>query len=186
VTIEEGRGPAADGVRHVAHRLVVRVPWAPYDVVVGAGLLDELGALVPWPSEARRAALVTCAPVAAHYADRARKALAAASLDVHQVRVPDGEAAKSLDTLGELYHRLAAIPLRRTDVIVALGGGVVGDLAGFSAATWNRGVAVVQVPTTLLAQVDAAVGGKTGINTGAGKNLVGPFLSNPVAAVIIF
>jgi 3-dehydroquinate synthase len=158
-----------------AQRVPVAVPGAEYEVVIGAGLLDDLADVVAWPEGAQRAALVTCGPVAAHYGSRARKALAAAGLSVHEIDVPDGEIAKTLDTLAEVYHRLAAIPLRRSDVVVALGGGVVGDLAGFAAATWNRGVAVVQVPTTLLAQVDAAVGGKTGVNLPEGKNLVGAF-----------
>jgi 3-dehydroquinate synthase len=89
--------------------------------------------------------------------------------------VTDGEAAKDVSVLAEIWRACAALPLTRDDVIVAVGGGVVGDLAGFAAATYNRGIAVLQVPTTLLAQVDAAIGGKTGINLGEGKNLVGAF-----------
>jgi 3-dehydroquinate synthase len=96
--------------------------------------------------------------------------------------VPDGEESKNLDVLASLYHRFAAIPLRRDDLVVALGGGVVGDLAGFAAATWNRGVALIQVPTTLLAQVDAAIGGKTAVNLPEGKNLVGAF-HQPIGVV---
>jgi 3-dehydroquinate synthase len=103
-------------------------------------------------------------------------------LDVHPVLVPDGEEAKTLGTLEVVYHRLAGIPLHRDDVVVALGGGVVGDLAGFAAATWNRGVGLVQLPTTLLSQVDAAIGGKTGVNLPEGKNLVGAF-HQPLAVI---
>ena len=146
-----------------------------YEVVVGPGALDDLAAHLPVPAQATRAALVTNPTVEALYGERVRAALSELGLEVDTIEVPDAESAKSLETLGELYHRLAAIPLRRQDLVVALGGGVVGDLAGFAAATWNRGVAVAQVPTTLLAQVDSAVGGKTGINLPEGKNLVGAF-----------
>ncbi|MBW3602573.1 MAG: 3-dehydroquinate synthase [Actinobacteria bacterium] len=163
-------------------RVPVQVPGAGYDVVVAPGLLDRLAEHAALPPRARTAALVTVAPVAALYRARVAAALESAGLDVRVMTVPDGEEAKSLDTLAGLYHRFAAVPLHRDDVVVALGGGVVGDLAGFAAATWNRGVPVVQVPTTLLAQVDAAVGGKTGINLPEGKNLVGSF-HQPVAVV---
>ncbi|MGH8901232.1 MAG: 3-dehydroquinate synthase [Egibacteraceae bacterium] len=156
-------------------RIPVPVPGRSYEVVVGADLLDELCAYVSPPPYARRAALVTSSPVAVRYASRVRRALESSGLAVELITVPDGEEAKSLDVLASLYHRLAAIPLGRDDVVVALGGGVVGDLAGFAAATWNRGVALVQVPTTLLAQVDAAIGGKTAVNLPEGKNLVGAF-----------
>ncbi|CAN5297013.1 3-dehydroquinate synthase [soil metagenome] len=163
-------------------RVPVRVPGAAYDVVVAPGLLDRLAEHARLPPGARTAALVTVAPVAALYRARAVAALESAGLSVRVMTVPDGEEAKTLDTLAGLYHRFAAVPLHRDDVVVALGGGVVGDLAGFAAATWNRGVPVVQVPTTLLAQVDAAVGGKTGVNLPEGKNLVGAF-HQPVAVV---
>jgi 3-dehydroquinate synthase len=147
----------------------------PYDVWVGRDLLDGLDAYLPGTLGARRAAVVTSAEVERHYAKPVTAALAAAGLEVHHHVVPEGEAAKSLAVLGELYDWLASIPLARTDVVVGLGGGVVTDLAGFLAATWHRGVPVVQLPTTLLAQVDAAIGGKTAINLPAGKNLVGAF-----------
>jgi len=160
----------------------VPVPGAPYAVAVGAGLLARLADHAALPSSAGRAALVTCAPVAALYADTVAAALQAAGLEVDTIVVPDGEAAKTLDTLATVYHRLAAIPLHRGDLVVALGGGVVGDLAGFAAATWNRGVPLLHVPTTLLAQVDSAIGGKTGVNLPEGKNLVGAF-HQPVAVV---
>jgi 3-dehydroquinate synthase len=160
----------------------VPVPGSPYDVHIGPGALEALTSAVPWPTGARRVALVTNAAVAEHYGDEVTSLVEAAGLEVHRMLVPDGEDAKSLATLEELFHRFAAIPLNRADVVVALGGGVVGDLAGFAAATWNRGVPVVQVATTLLAQVDAAVGGKTGINLAEGKNLVGAF-HQPLAVI---
>lgn len=147
----------------------------PYDVWVGRGLLADLRRYLPPGAHARRAAVVTTAAVAGHHGAAVAAALTGTGLEVHRYDVPDGEPAKSLQVLGSLYDWVASIPLGRDDLVVALGGGVVTDLAGFLAATWHRGVAVVQVPTTLLAQVDAAIGGKTGINLPSGKNLVGAF-----------
>lgn len=163
------------------HRVTVDLGPRSYDVVVGRDLLARLGDLAV-PRGAERAALVTQEPVAVHYAGTVTRALERAGLAVARLTVPDGEPAKDLDVLARLYAQVAALPLRRHDVVVALGGGVVGDLAGFLAATWNRGVPVVQVATTMLAQVDAAIGGKTGVNLPAGKNLVGAF-HQPVAVV---
>lgn len=163
-------------------RIGVALAGAPYDVIVGVELIDRVADEVSWPEHARRVVVVTVGPVEALYAAPVEGSLAAAGFEVHRIVVPDGEQAKTLTTLETVYHRLAAIPLGRDDVVVALGGGVVGDLAGFAAATWNRGVAVVQVPTSLLAQVDAAVGGKTGVNLPEGKNLVGAF-HQPIAVV---
>jgi 3-dehydroquinate synthase len=154
-------------------RITVAVD-APYDVVIGRGVLADVGAWLP-DTEARHAAVVTTAPVEEHHGDVVVSGLRASGLDVHVTHVPDGEEAKSLAVLGELYDWLASIPLGRPDLVVALGGGVVTDIAGFLAATWHRGVSVVHLPTTLLAQVDAAVGGKTAVNLVAGKNLVGAF-----------
>jgi 3-dehydroquinate synthase len=156
---------------------------APYPVVVGEDLLATFADHVPLPSSAGRVLVVTQAPVvAAGHVTPVVAELERAGLEVHQVEVPDGEAAKSVEVLASLWDACAAAPLTRGDLVVAVGGGVVGDLAGFVAATWNRGIAVVQVPTTLLAQVDAAIGGKTGINLAAGKNLVGAF-HQPLAVV---
>lgn len=157
-------------------RLELDVAGRTHQIVVGEGLLDDLGAQVPLPLHARRALVVTQPPLVAHgYVDRVRAALTAADLEVRVHEVPDGEAAKAPGTLAELWGVCADWPLGRDDLVVAVGGGVVGDLAGFLAATWMRGVALVQVPTTLLAMVDAAIGGKTGINLPQGKNLVGAF-----------
>ena len=164
------------------HRIEVALPNQPYMVTVGTGLLDALTEHLPANAGATTAALVTVSPVESLYADRVTAALNAMGLHVRPIVVPDGEQAKTLETLEAVYHRLAAIPLGRRDVVVALGGGVVGDLAGFAAATWNRGVPVIQIPTTLLAQVDAAIGGKTGVNLPEGKNLVGAF-HQPLAVV---
>jgi 3-dehydroquinate synthase len=163
-------------------RIPVAVPGREHEVVVGTGLLGRLDELLPLPVHCRRAVVVTNGVVQPLYAAPVVAALERLGLDVHIVTVPDGEAAKTLEILEHVFHRLAAVPVNRDDVVVALGGGVVGDLAGFAAATWNRGVPVVQIPTTLLAQVDAAVGGKTGINLAEGKNLIGAF-HQPIAVV---
>jgi 3-dehydroquinate synthase len=167
-------GGSAPAPREAADKITVAVD-PPYDVWVGRGLLGRLQHRLPATLRARRAAVVTTAQVERHHGEPVVAALASAGLEVHRHVVPDGETAKSLTVLGTLYDWLASIPLARDDIVVALGGGVVTDLAGFLAATWHRGVPVVQLPTTLLAQVDAAIGGKTGINLTAGKNLVGAF-----------
>lgn len=161
----------------------VGVEPRPYPVTIGRGLLEQLDTHVRLPDGARRALLVTQEPVlAAGHVEPVEHALRRAGIEVHRHLVADGEAAKELAVLGEVWQASARVPLSRADVVVAVGGGAVGDLGGFAAATFNRGVAVVQVPTTLLAQVDAAIGGKTGINLAEGKNLVGAF-HQPVAVV---
>jgi 3-dehydroquinate synthase len=153
----------------------VALPTAPYPVVVERHL-DEALAQVDLPASAATALVVSQEPVqAAGHLGVVEAALTDAGLKAERHLVRDGEVAKDVATLAELWEVCAALPLTRGDLVVAVGGGVVGDLAGFLAATWNRGVPVLQVPTTLLAQVDAAIGGKTGINLGAGKNLVGAF-----------
>lgn len=146
-----------------------------YDVHVGRGALASVGEVVAATTRARHALLVSQPPIADRYADAVETSLIEAGIAVRRHVFPDGEAHKTADTLASVWAAAAEVPLERRDVIVALGGGVVGDLAGFAAATYNRGVAVVQVPTTLLAQVDAAIGGKTGIDLPNGKNLVGAF-----------
>ena len=140
-----------------------------YDVVVGAGVLGHVGRLV---AGRRRVAVVSQLAVAQRYADTVRSGIEAPS---ELFLMGDGESNKSLSTVEELCRGFARWGLLRGDVVVALGGGMVGDVAGFAAASYHRGVAVVQVPTTLLAMVDAAIGGKTGVNLPEGKNLVGAF-----------
>ena len=153
----------------------------PYRVVIGAGLLDDLVAAVKAVGNPRRVALVH-APTLTATAEVVREALQEAGLATHMLEVPDAEDAKTLDVLGYCWDVFGQIGIDRSDVVIGLGGGSVTDLAGFAAATWMRGVAVVQVPTTLLAMVDAAIGGKTGINTGSGKNMVGAFYE-PAAVI---
>jgi 3-dehydroquinate synthetase len=152
------------------------VTGRPYEVAVGRGLLPELGgrlrAVLP---DAGRIVLVSDMTVAALLGEAARHALAGAGYEVVPVTVPAGEGSKRWEVAGEVLDELASAGLTRTDAVVALGGGVVGDLAGFAAAVFLRGVAVAQVPTTLLAQVDSSIGGKTGVDLAAGKNLAGAF-----------
>ncbi|MEI4277801.1 3-dehydroquinate synthase [Klenkia terrae] len=155
----------------------------PYDVVVGPGVRQEL-ALLPQTvlAGATRAAVVHTASTAA-LAGEAVALLQSSGLAAEAVVVPDGEAAKTAEVAAGLWTELGRLGHTRTDAVVGVGGGAVTDLAGFVAATWLRGVRVVQVPTSLLGMVDAAVGGKTGINTEAGKNLVGAF--HPPVAVLV-
>lgn len=143
----------------------------PYPVVVGRGLLPEI---LDTCSDARKVAILHQPPLA-ETAEQLRAELEARGVDAHRVEIPDAEAGKDLAVAGYCWDVLGQIGLSRKDMVVGLGGGAATDLAGFVAATWMRGVRVVHIPTTLLAMVDAAVGGKTGINTDAGKNLVGSF-----------
>ena len=146
-----------------------------YSISVGRKLLSQLGPRCASLNLGSRCAIISDANVAKRYAADAEKSLRRAGFEVARIVVPAGETAKSLDSVQSCYDRLAAHRLERRSFIVALGGGVVGDLAGFVAATYLRGIAFVQVPTTLLAQVDSSVGGKVGVNLKAGKNLVGAF-----------
>jgi len=165
-----------------SHRSIeVRVPGGAYPVHLGHGLLDRLDQLLPELPGAQTAAVVFSAPVAAH-AERAAAACARRGLEPRLLEVPAGEAAKQLAVVASLYERLAAIPAHRADPVLAVGGGATSDAAGFAAATWLRGVPLVNLPTTVLAMVDAAVGGKTGVDLPSGKNLVGAF-HQPVAVV---
>jgi 3-dehydroquinate synthase len=150
----------------------------PYDVVVGTGLLGELAAMV---EKSQRVAVVHAAALR-ETAETIRKDLENGGHEAIAVEVPDGEAQKDLKVAGYLWDVLGQVGFTRTDALVGVGGGATTDLTGFVAATWLRGVPVVHVPTTLLGMVDAAVGGKTGINTAAGKNLVGSF--HPPAGVL--
>ena len=163
----------------MATKVIVNIPGEEaYDVRIGAGVLDALGARmrgVPSLEQAERVLVVTDENVAPLYRDRARESLAAAGFRVSDIVVPAGEDTKSVEVAGEIWEAMAQLSLGRDCAVVALGGGVVGDLAGFAASTYMRGVTLVQVPTTLLSMVDSSVGGKTGVNLTAGKNLVGTF-----------
>jgi 3-dehydroquinate synthase len=157
----------------------IQVPGpSPYEVVIGPGAQVELGLVLAGTA---RAAVVHAPPLAAA-AGAAVETLRRAGVAAEAVVVPDGEAAKTAEVAAGAWEEFGRLGLTRSDAVVGIGGGAVTDLAGFLAATWTRGVRVVQVPTSLLGMVDAAVGGKTGINTAAGKNLVGAF--HPPAAVL--
>ncbi len=162
-----------------ATKVVVNIPGEDaYNVRIGAGVLSALGDSMRGVSavaEAHDVLVITDDQVAPRYLAQAKMSLARAGYHASDICLPSGEQAKSIDVLAEVWEAMAGLGLTRDCVVVALGGGVVGDLAGFAAATYMRGVQVVQAPTTLLAMVDSSVGGKTGVNLEAGKNLVGCF-----------
>jgi 3-dehydroquinate synthase len=151
----------------------------PYPVVIGTGLLNELEELL----SGRNKVAILYQPVLSQTAEAIRNHLAEKGVDAHRIEIPDAEAGKDLAVVGFIWKVLGRIGLGRKDALISLGGGAATDVAGFAAATWLRGVSIVHVPTTLLGMVDAAVGGKTGINTEAGKNLVGAF-HQPLAVLV--
>src|SRR5262245_9009009 len=146
-----------------------------YDVLVGPGVLSRVADPIRARLAVRRCAIVTDATVAQHHLSPVEASLRAADLDAGTEVLPPGETTKSFDALAGLCERLLAIGLERGDAVIALGGGVIGDLAGFAASIVRRGLPLVQIPTTLLAQVDSSVGGKTAVNSPHGKNLLGTF-----------
>jgi shikimate kinase / 3-dehydroquinate synthase len=156
-------------------RLSVVLPSTSYDLVIGEDLLIRAGALLAPRIEQKRAVVVTDEIVAGLHLQSLLKGLAETGIAASQIVVRAGEASKSLETWQSVVDQLLEARVERRTTVIALGGGVVGDLAGFAAATTLRGLPFVQIPTTLLAQVDSSVGGKTGVNTARGKNLVGAF-----------
>ncbi|GIQ76361.1 3-dehydroquinate synthase [Bradyrhizobium sp. RD5-C2] len=146
-----------------------------YDIVIGRDVLASLGERIAALRPGVRTAIVTDRTVAKHWLEPAEASLAAAGVPTSRIVVEEGEGSKSYTTLTQVSEALIAAKIERNDLVIALGGGVVGDLAGFAAAILRRGVDFVQVPTSLLAQVDSSVGGKTGINSPQGKNLIGAF-----------
>jgi 3-dehydroquinate synthase len=159
----------------VAGTIRVELGERSYDVVVGVGNLSVSAELAQRINLKARVAVVTDEKVAPLYADKVIDALGKKGLKAGLVVTPAGEEAKNVNTLAALWNKFVELGIDRKSLVVALGGGVVGDLAGFAAGTFLRGVDYIQVPTTLLAQVDSSVGGKTGINLPAGKNLAGMF-----------
>jgi 3-dehydroquinate synthase len=151
----------------------VRAGASTYDVLVGNGLLSTLGHETAARLRGRRCAVIADVTTARLFGDDVSASLCAAGFSAHIITVPAGEGAKSLSQVALVADQMTAVGLDRSSFIVGLGGGVVGDLAGFVAAIYHRGIPYVQVPTTLLAQVDSSIGGKTGVNTAAGKNLLG-------------
>mgnify|MGYP000852010430 FL=1 len=154
-----------------------------YPIHIKTGILRKLGQIVSASIKGKKAFVVTDENVASLYLSEAVKSLESSGLKVFSCTVPAGESSKSLEMLSLLYEQFYHAGISRSDAVVALGGGVVGDLSGFAAASYLRGCALIQVPTTLLAQVDSSIGGKTGIDLPFGKNLVGAFYQ-PKAVVI--
>ncbi len=146
-----------------------------YPIYFGSGLVDQIGALYTNHKLGRQAAIITDQTVHALYANRIKAQLESAQIETTLITLPPGEETKSLSIADRVYEQLLHARLERSSTIIALGGGVIGDLAGFIAATYLRGVNFVQMPTTLMAQVDSSIGGKTGINHRLGKNLIGAF-----------
>jgi 3-dehydroquinate synthase len=156
----------------VAESVTVEVDVEPpYPVIIGSGLLSDLTRLL----DGTHRVAILHQPVMSAMAEQIRISLSNKGIDAHRVEIPDAEAGKELRVVGFIWEVFGRVGLGRRDAIVSLGGGAATDVAGFAAATWLRGVSIVHVPTTLLGMVDAAIGGKTGINTEAGKNLVGAF-----------
>ncbi len=185
-TVEtDGRDPdeiAAEIAKHFgsASESRVRVATDPgYDVIIGEGLVDRIADLVPIPPGTERFAILTH-PEVRVYAERVAGALSPRNVGI--IEVPAGEQTKSLESAGRVLESLTGLGLRRSDLILGVGGGVISDLAGFVASTYHRGISVAHVATTLLAQVDAAIGGKTAVDLPAGKNLVGTF-HQPIGVV---
>lgn len=158
-------------------RIRVKLKTNGYDVIVSRGLLRQAGRLVQseLPAPNSRVIVVTSSNVRRHWGAELDQSLHRAKLSFHVLEMNDGEPAKRLETVERLAEQMVAAGADRKSLLLAFGGGVVGDCAGFLAAVFHRGIPVVQVPTTFLAQVDASIGGKTGVNLRAGKNLVGAF-----------
>jgi 3-dehydroquinate synthase len=146
-----------------------------YDILIGDGLIERAGGAIKPLMRRQQAVVVTDETVAAHHLAPLRDSLTEHGIATHAIVLPPGEATKDLAHFGQLVDEVLALGIERGTMLVALGGGVVGDITGFAAATLLRGIDFVQIPTTLLAQVDSSVGGKTAINTTAGKNLLGAF-----------
>ena len=155
----------------------------PYDIYIERGVMERVGEYASQLSRAKRVTIVTDSNVAPLYQWRVINSLSAAGFEVNTHIFRAGEESKHLGTIAEIYKSLADFGMTRKDLIVALGGGVCGDMAGFAAATYLRGIDFMQIPTSLLAQVDSSVGGKTGVDLPQGKNLVGAF-HQPVAVLI--
>ena len=177
LTVEEVAGRVIELLKSEAavEKIAVRTPTGSYEIHLGEGLLARVGELAWEQGLGGRVALVTNPTVGDLYASTVIKSLQKAGLESVICQVPDGEAHKTLDTVRSLYDQFIAGGLDRYGAVLALGGGVIGDMAGFAAATYMRGVPLVQLPTTLLAMVDASVGGKVAVDHPRGKNLIGAF-----------
>jgi 3-dehydroquinate synthase len=159
----------------MASVIKVNLPQQSYEISIAPGNLDKLGEHVNSLNLGKKVLLVSNSTVFQHYGERAYQSLKAADFEVTRCILPDGESYKTLDSVQKIYDTALESRLERSSTMIALGGGVIGDMTGFAAATWLRGINFVQVPTTLLAMVDASIGGKTGVNHPHGKNLIGAF-----------
>jgi len=156
-------------------KISVRLGINGYEILVGSGLLAQAGEQLKKAGFSDKLVIITDPTVRSHYGRAIEQSLAGSGFKVTVLAVPEGEEQKSLETAGRLYHELTDLYAERTTPILALGGGVIGDLAGFVAATYYRGVPLVQIPTTLLAQVDSSIGGKVAVDHGQLKNKIGAF-----------
>lgn len=166
---------SAGSTNHTPIEVEVPLARSPYKVIVGPGLIRDCGARIAEILKPSRCALVTDTNVGPLHAEAVEAPLRQAGFDPIRITLPAGESSKSLEQTGKIADTMIAAGLDRSSVLVALGGGVVGDLAGFAAAIYYRGIPCIQIPTTIVAQVDSSVGGKTGINAPGGKNLIGSF-----------
>jgi shikimate kinase/3-dehydroquinate synthase len=173
--LKGARGGDAEALSQGKRRVDVPLGARAYSILIGPGALDDAGAEIARIAPAVNCAVVTDARVAPLYLDRLAASLDRAGLRFTSIVCPPGEGSKSYSEFARVVDALIEARIERRDIVIALGGGVVGDLAGFCAASLRRGVRLVQIPTTLLAQVDSSVGGKTGINSRHGKNLIGAF-----------
>lgn len=162
--------------------IAVRVASGSYDAIVGSGLLDAIGSTIAKAIHSRRCAIVSDENVARLFAERVLESLRREKFETSLITVPAGEKSKSLEQVEAVCEQMVQAGLDRQSFVVALGGGVVGDLAGFVASIFHRGIPYVQVPTTLLAQVDSSIGGKTAVNMASGKNLIGA-IHHPVLVI---
>jgi 3-dehydroquinate synthase len=163
--------------------LTVELGQRSYTIYIENGAMNSVGTILSSSNPGTRVAIITNTTVAPLYLDTLKTSLHGKGFTTSEIILPDGEQYKTLDSMRGIYEQLLDFGLDRTSTLIALGGGVVGDMTGFAAATFLRGVPFVQIPTTLLAQVDSSVGGKTGVNLPGGKNMVGSFYQ-PIAVII--
>ncbi|MEE9569509.1 MAG: 3-dehydroquinate synthase, partial [Candidatus Binatia bacterium] len=160
---------------NIMHILTVNLGDCSYPIYLGEGLLSRTGELLKKAGSGKKVGIVSNQTVADLYLDPVQESLTRSGFRVIPIFVPEGEEHKNLKSISDIFDRLISERFERSSSLIALGGGVIGDLAGFAAATFLRGIPYIQIPTTLLAQVDASVGGKTGVNHQEGKNLIGAF-----------
>ena len=163
--------------------VTVKLGSRSYRILIHNGILSRSGSLAADLAVAKTAVIITNTTVAPLYLQTVRRSFEQSSFSVHDIILPDGEQYKQLSTLDSIYRKLLEIGLDRSSALIALGGGVVGDITGFAASTFLRGVPFIQIPTTLLSQVDSSVGGKTGINLEGGKNMAGTFYQPSIVII---